>query len=123
RDFFLWCGLALLSFFAVALWWRVRGFQGDRALLIPILLLTGAGLILMVSLRDPVRDNMLFAGSAQGVIGGCVLLALGSLFDFRRAFGSLSYVPLLASFALSVLLIVFGYGPGWSDAKVNLFGF
>jgi cell division protein FtsW (lipid II flippase) len=123
RDFLVWCGLALGSFFAVALWWRLRGFTGDRALLIPLLLLTGAGLILMVSLRDPVRDNMLFVASAQGAIGGCVLLAIGSFVDFRRAFGNLSYVPLLASFGLSVLLIVFGYGPGSSDAKVNLLGF
>ena len=123
RDFVLWCGLALLAFFAVALWWRARGFEGDRALLIPLVLLTGAGLILMVSLRDPVRDNTLFIASAQGAIGGCALLATCTFFDFRRAFGNLSYVPLLASFALSVLLILFGYGPGSSDAKVNLFGF
>ena len=123
RSFVLWCGLVLVSFLAVALWWRVRGFEGDRSLLIPLVLLTGAGLILMVSLRDPVRDQMLFAASAQGAVGGCALLALGSFFDFRRAFGHLSYVPLLASFVLSVLLIAFGYGPGASDAKVNLFGF
>ena len=32
-------------------------------------------------------------------------------------------MPLLASFALSALLILFGYGPGTSDAKVNLLGF
>jgi cell division protein FtsW (lipid II flippase) len=32
-------------------------------------------------------------------------------------------VPLLASFGLSVLLVMFGSGPGVSDAKVNLFGF
>ena len=32
-------------------------------------------------------------------------------------------MPLLASFALSVLLMLFGSGPGTSDAKVNLFGF
>ena len=32
-------------------------------------------------------------------------------------------MPLLASFALSVLLVLFGHGPGTSDAKVNLFGF
>jgi cell division protein FtsW (lipid II flippase) len=31
-------------------------------------------------------------------------------------------VPLLAALALSLLLIVFGSGPGSSDAKVNLFG-
>ena len=32
-------------------------------------------------------------------------------------------MPLLASFVLSVLLVLFGSGPGTSDAKVNLFGF
>ena len=37
--------------------------------------------------------------------------------------GKLSFVPLLASFGLSVLLVLFGSGPGTSDAKVNLFGF
>ena len=77
----------------------------------------------MVSLRDPVRDNMLFVTFAQGATGGCVLLAVLSFLDFRRAFGKLSYVPLLGSFVLSVALILFGYGPGASDAKVNLFGF
>ena len=51
------------------------------------------------------------------------MLALLSSFDFRRVFGKLSFVPLLASFALSALLILFGSGPGTSDAKVNLFGF
>jgi cell division protein FtsW (lipid II flippase) len=35
----------------------------------------------------------------------------------------LSFVPLLVSFGLSVLLVLFGSGPGVSDAKVNLFGF
>ena len=77
----------------------------------------------MVSLRDPVRDNLLFVDFAQGVVGGCVLLAAASVLDYERLFGKLSFVPLLASFALSVLLILFGSGPGTSDAKVNLFGF
>jgi cell division protein FtsI/penicillin-binding protein 2/cell division protein FtsW (lipid II flippase) len=77
----------------------------------------------MVSLRDPLRDQMLFAGFAQGVAGGCLLLAAASGIDYVRHFGRLSYTPLLASFALSVLLVLFGHGPGTSDAKVNLFGF
>ena len=66
----------------------------------------------MVSLRDPVRDNLLFADFAQGVAAGCVLLAVASALDYERLLGKLSFVPLLASFALSALLIVFGYGPG-----------
>jgi cell division protein FtsW (lipid II flippase) len=123
REFLIWSALFIFTYFAVYVWWRVRAFTGDRALLLPVFLLTGVGLILMVSLRDPVRDSMIFTGFAQGVIGGCVLLAALSFVDYRRAFGKLSFVPLVASFVLSFLLIVFGYGPGVSDAKVNLFGF
>jgi len=123
RAFFLWAGLFLAAFLLVHAWWSLRGFQGDQALLPAVLLLTGVGLILMVSLRDPVRDNLLFVDFAQGVVGGCLLLAALSMVDFERLAGKLSYVPLLASFLLSALLILFGHGPGTSDAKVNLFGF
>jgi cell division protein FtsW (lipid II flippase) len=123
RDLLLWAGLYFAAFLAVAIWWRIGGFRGDRAMLIPIFLLTGAGFILMISLRDPVRDQMIFTGFAQGAIGGCAILAVASFIDFRRIFGKLSFVPLVASFALSALLILFGHGPGTSDAKVNLFGF
>jgi len=43
--------------------------------------------------------------------------------DYQRLLGRLTFVPLLASFALSVALVLFGHGPGTSDAKVNLLGF
>jgi cell division protein FtsW (lipid II flippase) len=123
RAFVIWVAVFFAAFWAVHLWWSVRAFQGDGTLLPALLLLTGLGLNLMVSLRDPVRDSLLFVDFAQGVAAGCVLLALASALDYERLLGKLSFVPLLASFALSVLLIVFGYGPGMSDAKVNLFGF
>ena len=54
-----------------------------------VLLLSGVGLILMVSLRDPVRDNLLFVDFAQGVVVGCVLLAGCSELDYERLFGKL----------------------------------
>jgi cell division protein FtsI/penicillin-binding protein 2/cell division protein FtsW (lipid II flippase) len=123
RAFFVWIAVFFAAFWAAHLWWSARAFQGDSTLLPAMLLLTGLGLNLMVSLRDPVRDSLLFVDFAQGVAAGCVLLAIASAFDFERLLGKLSFVPLLASFALSALLIVFGYGPGTSDAKVNLFGF
>jgi cell division protein FtsW (lipid II flippase) len=123
RAFFLWSLLFLAGFLLVNAWWSVRGFGGDEALLPAVLLLTGVGLILMISLRDPVRDNLLFVEFAQGVAGGCVLLGVLSSLDYERLTGKLSYVPLLGSFLLSVLLVLFGRGPGTSDAKVNLFGF
>ena len=71
RAFLLWAGLFFAAFLLVHAWWSLRGFRGDQTLLPAILLLTGVGLILMVSLRDPVRDNLLFVDFAQGVAGGC----------------------------------------------------
>jgi cell division protein FtsW (lipid II flippase) len=123
RSFLTWMLLFFAAFWAVHLWWSARRFQGDSAILPVLLLLTGAGLILMISLRDPVRDTLIFADFAQGVAVGCILLAAAAALDFERLLGRLSFVPLLASFVLSLLLIVFGSGPGTSDAKVNLFGF
>src|SRR5262249_7346233 len=123
RAFFLWSGVFLVAFLLVHIWWSVRRFSGDQAFLSAILLLTGVGMILMVSLREPVRDQTLFVDFAQGAAVGCVILAIASSVDYERRFGNLSYVPLLGSFFLSVLLILFGHGPGTSDAKVNLFGF
>ncbi|MCU1232597.1 MAG: penicillin-binding protein transpeptidase [Candidatus Solibacter sp.] len=123
RSFWMWCGIFLGVFWLVHLYWSVRRFTGDQTFLPALLALCGVGLILMVSLRDPVRDNLLFVDFAQGVAIGVVLLAALSGIDYQRLTGKLSFVPLLASFALSVLLVLFGTGPGTSDAKVNLFGF
>ena len=123
RAFLLWAGLFFAAFLLAHAWWSLRGFRGDQAFLPAVLLLTGAGLILMTALRDPVRDNLLFVDFAQGVVGGALLMAIAAVLDYERLFGKLSFVPLLASFGLSVLLVLFGSGPGSSDAKVNLLGF
>ncbi len=121
--FFLWSLLFLAGFLLSHVWWSMRGFRGDQTLMPAVLLLSGVGLTLMISLRDPVRDNLLFVDFAQGVVVGCALMAGLSGLNYERLFGKLSFVPLLGSCVLSVLLILFGRGPGTSDAKVNLFGF
>ena len=123
RAFVLWSGLFLMVFLLAHVWWSVRGFRGDQTLLPSVLLLSGIGLTLMISLRDPVRDILLFVDFAQGVVVGCLLMVALSGLNYERLFGRLSFVPLLGSCVLSVLLILFGRGPGTSDAKVNLFGF
>ncbi len=123
RAFWLWVSLFFAAFLLVHAWWSLRRFDGDQTLLPVVLALSGIGLILMISLRDPLRDNLLFVDFAQGAAAGCLLLGALSGLDYERYFGRLSFVPLLASFGLSVLLILFGHGPGTSDAKVNLLGF
>jgi cell division protein FtsW (lipid II flippase) len=116
-------GMFLLAFYFAHAWLAVKKSAGDPLLLPIIHLLCGFGLVTMASLRDPLRDPMLFTRFAQGVTVGCVLLAAVSTVDFQRSLvRRLSYVPLVGAVLLSLLLIGFGSGPGTSDAKVNLMG-
>lgn len=121
-DFWKWCALAVLVFYVIHLVWRWRLFAGDQMILPLIHLLTGLGLMLMVSARDPLRDSLSFAEFAVGILIGAALLLAASLLDYQRLFSSYTILPLLSALGLSILLLVFGTGPGTSDAKVNLFG-
>ncbi|MFL6235429.1 MAG: FtsW/RodA/SpoVE family cell cycle protein [Thermoanaerobaculia bacterium] len=122
-SFWLWTAVFLAAFAAVHAVWRLRRFAGDELVLPAILLLTGVGLAMMVTVRDPLRDLPLYRGFAEGVLFGAALLLAASLFDLERSpLRRMSFLPLLAAFGLSVVLILFGSGPGGSDAKVNLLG-
>lgn len=116
--------LFFLSFLALHLLLRLRRFQGDEFLLPITLALTGLGLLMMLSLQDPLRDRLLFVSFVQGVVGGCLALAVASQLNVERLrLFRVTYLPLSLALALSALLIVFGRGPGASDVKINLFGF
>ncbi|MFN7995691.1 MAG: FtsW/RodA/SpoVE family cell cycle protein [Bryobacteraceae bacterium] len=121
RDYLLWSALYMGGFYLVWFVWRARRFPADAAMLPTLHLLTGIGLILMVSLRDPLRDTLEFHKFALGVFLGCLLLLLPVIrtFDYRR-FADFTYLPLLAALGLFGLLLRFGTGPGGSDNKVNL---
>jgi len=123
RSFWIWSILFLAGFYAVHFFWRLLGFAGDQYLLPMLQVLSGLGFILMVSLRDPLRDTLMFSEFAGGVVAGCAALALFSMVHYERALGRLSWVPLAAAVLLAVALGLFGSGPGLSDAKVNLFFF
>ncbi|HEX4810858.1 MAG TPA: FtsW/RodA/SpoVE family cell cycle protein [Bryobacteraceae bacterium] len=116
-----WCLLYLASFWVVHFAWRLRKFRGDPLILPALHVLTGLGLILMVSLRDPLRDTLEFKRFAWGVAAGCAILLLPLLRPFQyHNFTRWIYTPLLAAFGLFVALIALGSGPTGSDAKVNL---
>jgi cell division protein FtsI/penicillin-binding protein 2/cell division protein FtsW (lipid II flippase) len=121
KEFLESIGLYFAGFYLVALIWSVARFGGDRAILPALHLLSGMGLILMVSLRDPLRDKLEFHKFAVGVFLGCLLLALPALkhFDYMRL-SDWCYTPLFAALALFGALLVFGRGPTGNDAKVNL---
>jgi cell division protein FtsI/penicillin-binding protein 2/cell division protein FtsW (lipid II flippase) len=120
-QFAIWIGLYFAAFYAVFLIWRWSGLRADFSILPAIHLLTGMGLILAISLRDPLRDTLEFSKFAWGVALGCLVLLAPSLRPFRyQRFASWCYTPLFAALALFVLLIRFGSGPTGNDAKVNL---
>src|ERR1019366_197694 len=81
--------LYFAGFYVVALIWRWTRFRGDAALLPALQLLTGFGFLLMVSMRDPLRDTLEFHKFAIGVFLGSLLLALPAfgIFDYRRLSG------------------------------------
>lgn len=120
KRFLLWSLLCIGIFYAIHIFWRLRGFAGDQTVLPVLHLLSGTGLILMISLRDPLRDTLMFQDFAEGLVLGALLLAVLSMIDFEREFRGLSYVWLGLSVLLATALAFFGSGPGESDAKVNL---
>jgi len=121
RLFILWSALYFAGFYLVWRAWRWCRFPGDTAILPALHLLSGIGLVLMASLRDPLRDTLEFRKFAIGVFLGCLLLLLPLFraFDYRRL-ANWTYTPLFAAFVLFALLLCFGTGPGTSDNKVNL---
>jgi cell division protein FtsW (lipid II flippase) len=124
RRNLLWSSAAfLIAFYLAHAWLRFRRSTGDPHLLPIIHALCGVGFVMMVSIRDPLRDPMLFVRFAEGTAAGCVLFAAASTLDFERTIvRRFTYLPLLGAVVLSLLLIGFGSGPGTSDAKVNLMG-
>ncbi len=121
QDYVIWGVAYILAFWAVHILWRLRKFRGDPTILPALHLLSGMGFILMVSLRDPLRDTLEFRKFAWGCVGGCVILLLPLLRAFQyRVFARWVYTPLFAAVALFAGLLVMGSGPTGSDAKVNL---
>jgi cell division protein FtsW (lipid II flippase)/cell division protein FtsI/penicillin-binding protein 2 len=121
QQFLIWIAVYLAAFHVVFLIWRWSAFRGDFALLPAIHLITGLGLVLAVSLRDPLRDTLEFSRFAWGVALGCavLLLPLLRILNYQR-FRNWCYTPLFGALALFVLLLRLGSGPGGNDAKVNL---
>jgi len=125
RDFrshlFWWLAYFVLAFHAAGLlsWLILR--KVDGVLLGIVHLLAGLGFAVMASVRDPIRDTLVFVPFAQGAIVGLAAFGATLAVDFRRAWlRQLTFLPLVGALALSALLILFGSGPGSSQAKVNL---
>jgi cell division protein FtsW (lipid II flippase) len=113
--------LLTVSFHIVGLVWLRRKPLVNLRLLAGVHLLTAIGFAMLLSRPDPLRDMLLFERYTVSVLTGLAIVTLMAFLDMRRAaFLELSYVPCVTALGLSLLLILFGSGPGASGARVNL---
>jgi hypothetical protein len=112
RLVLVYAAIFFLGFYALHAAWRIRGIGGDPLLLPAVHFLSGLGFLMMIRLRDPLRDALLLREFAIGVGIGCILAFLASLPDYERSpLRRLAYVPLLLSFCFPDA-DCFGSGPG-----------
>ncbi|HMF99009.1 MAG TPA: FtsW/RodA/SpoVE family cell cycle protein [Vicinamibacterales bacterium] len=121
RQVVLFACLYIVAFQAPVLLWRLRRIRTDPVLLAVVHLITAIGFAVLLSRADPLRDSLTFVRFTEGTVIGVAVMMAVSLVDFAAAaFMRLSYLPLIGALSLSLLLILFGSGPGTSGAKVNL---
>lgn len=152
-DILVFVGCWLLVFVATAVIDRHRGKQTDPFLLLPLMALTGMGLLTLFGQMMPLSDIFyahkmvdvlgLSGGFSGGIVIGCLLLVLLSNVNYLKLYqryrshwtrymglgksSMAGYAPGLPFVFLAVLLMLMlrlmGSGPEGSDARVNLFGF
>jgi cell division protein FtsW (lipid II flippase)/cell division protein FtsI/penicillin-binding protein 2 len=115
--------LFMISFWLAHLVRAWRGTTGDGLLLPVVHLLTGLGLMVMMAIRDPLRDMVIASTVTGGIAAGCAIWIAASVLDFehprlRRAV----LLPLSGAVLLALALLMFGGGPAGSGARVNLAG-
>ena len=115
RGFWGGVGVFVLAFFLVHALLRKAAPQADSFLLPLVALLSGLGLMLVYSVKDPYRDTFAFTGQVWGVAGyGLVALLL----PLTRPFGRLALRRYQYAFAASAVLLMLGlasplgHGPG-----------
>jgi cell division protein FtsW (lipid II flippase) len=128
----IWSLFFFGSFFGLHLYWRIRRFEGDGLILPPIFLLCGIGFLMMIGMRDPLRDSLDFTDFTVGVGAGCAVMLIITSLDYHNialrfqqaspkyAYWLITYAPIFLAILLSLILIMFGLSPGTSDARINL---
>ncbi len=113
--------LALLLFLLPPL---LRSKLSGDGYIVPLtLLLSGMGIILLYSLKDPLRDAMAYENHIKGVLLGCVVMHFSARLrpEARQRLRRYQYVWALSAIILTIGLFLFGSGP--QGVRLNLFHF
>ena len=122
KQFWVYAGLLMLGFFILHSALGRRGPVADAYILPCMLILAGLGAIALFSIKDPLRDTDVFTRQIHGVLIGMIAAMIPFSAKFR-SFRPWRYTYLYALLAvfLTILLALFGTGPG--GARLKLFGF
>jgi len=117
------CSAALIVIvFLYTPWLRSR--TGGDPYLVPLtLLLTGFGVVMLFSIKDPLHDGLAFEKHFTGLLMGLVVMTLTASLrpTARLKIKNYQYVWVLAAVALVGILFVFGSGP--DGVRLRVFGF
>src|SRR5205823_1515898 len=113
-------GVTAFLFLVAAIFVRKAGVQGDPYLIPLAFLLSGLGVLILFSARDPIRDAPVYAHHLAGIWMGLAAMLFGALLPtrVRRNMRRYTYVWAMAAIALLVALRLFGRGP--EGVRVNL---
>jgi cell division protein FtsI/penicillin-binding protein 2/cell division protein FtsW (lipid II flippase)/DNA uptake protein ComE-like DNA-binding protein len=120
---FMWWGVILFALIIAApIVLRKSGVGGDPYLLPLAFFLAGVGVIMLFSIKDPLRDMDVYAHHIKGIIAGIAVLLVGALLSSRtrRNLRKYSYVWALGAVGLLLLLRLFGGGP--EGVRLSMFG-
>lgn len=123
RGFWGGTALFLLAFFVMHGLLRRAAPNADPFLLPLVALLSGLGLMMVYSVKDPYRDTFVFVSQIWGIaLYGLVALAIPLLRPFGRLpLRRYQYAYAAVSALLMLLLLKAGGGPG--DVHIRVFGF
>jgi len=120
--FWLYSFLLIAGFFAYHFLLKRSAPNADPFILPIVMVLCGLSCMILFSIKDPLRDAMVFPDQVQGILLGLCAAAipLTRRFEGFRPW-RYSYLFALASLFLTGFLLIFGSGPG--GVKISLFGF
>lgn len=119
-----WTSVFLLAVLMFLLPPFLRSKLGGDGYIIPLaLLLSSMGVILLYSLKDPLRDAPAYENHVKGMLLGCSVLCLAARLrpEARLRLRRYQYVWALSAILLTLGLFLFGSGP--QGVRLNLFHF
>lgn len=125
QRMFLLCAFALilLAFLTPVLLRNSLRVSGDPFLIPLAMLLSGLGVVMLFSAKDPLRDRPFYLHHLSGIVFSTLVMLLCARLApaARQRIRNYQYVWALAAALLVALLFLFGRGP--EGVKLNLLGF